>query len=135
VRSPLRTIAASILVLEAFVLFFAAIVAKDLSELSPATALAGGGVLSLLCLVTAGLVRRRAGIALGWVLQVIMIATGLIVPMMYLVGVIFTALWAFGLYSGARVERERAYVERELAARRGSAAPDSGRASDHDSDN
>lgn len=116
-RSPLRTIAASILGLEALVLFFAAIVAKDLSGLSTSTALIGGGALSLLCLLAAGLVRLRAGILAGWFVQAVMIATGVVVPMMYGIGVIFAALWAFGLYAGAKVERERAYVARELADR------------------
>lgn len=120
-RSPQRTIAATVLGLEALVLFFAAIVAKDLSGLSTSTALIGGGVLSLLCLVTAGLVRTRAGIVVGWFLQLVMIATGLVVPMMYGIGALFTALWAIGLYAGAKVERERAYVARELAARRAAA--------------
>lgn len=122
-RSPLRTIAASILVLEAFVLFFAALVAKDLSDLSPGTAVAGGGVLSLLCVLVAGLLRWRVGYLAGWVVQVVMIATGFVVPMMFGIGVLFTGLWAFGLHTGAKVERERAIVERELAAREGGAAP------------
>ena len=115
-RSPRRTIAASVLVLEALVLFFAAIVAKDLSSLSPSTALTGGGVLALLCVVAAGLVRFRVGIGLGWLLQAVMIATGTVVPMMYFIGVVFAALWAFGLYVGAKVERERAVVAGGLDA-------------------
>jgi hypothetical protein len=119
VRSPQRTIAASILGLEALVLFFAAIVAKDLSGLSTATALIGGGALSVLCLVAAGLVRSRAGILVGWFVQAVMIATGVVVPMMYGIGVIFTALWVFGLAAGAKVERERAEAARRLAARSG----------------
>ena len=118
-RSPTRTIAATILVLEAFVLFFAALVAKDLSDLSPSTALLGGGGLALLCVLTAGLLRVRAAYVLGWLLQAVMIATGFVVPMMFGIGLIFTALWVFGLYAGARVERERAIVERGIAARDG----------------
>lgn len=101
-------------------LFFAAIVAKDLSDLSASVALIGGGVLSGLCLLAAAAVRWRAGILGGWFVQAVMIATGIVVPMMYGIGVIFAALWAFGLYAAAKIERERAFVARELAARRGS---------------
>lgn len=122
-RSPLRTIAASILVLEAFVLFFAAIVAKDLSDLTPATALVGGGALALLCVLTAGLLRMRAGYAIGWVLQAVMIATGVVVPMMFGIGLLFAALWAVGLHQGARIERERAIVAQGLAARKPADGP------------
>lgn len=116
-RSPLRTLAASILVLEAFVLLFAALVAKDLSGLSVPAALAGGGVLALACLLTAGLLRVRAGYAVGWVLQGLLVATGFVVPMMFGIGLLFAALWAVGLYQGTRIERERAIVAARLAAR------------------
>lgn len=116
-RSPLRTLAATMLVLEAFVLLFAALVAKDLSDLTTAQALVGGGVLALLCLLTAGLLRARAGYWLGWALQLAMIATGLVVPMMFGIGVIFTALWVGALVTGTKIERERAYVAAALEAR------------------
>jgi hypothetical protein len=105
------------LVLEAFVLLFAALVAKDLSDLTTAQALLGGGVLALLCLLTAGLLRVRAGYWLGWALQLAMIATGLVVPMMFGIGVIFTALWVGALVTGTKIERERAYVAAALEAR------------------
>ena len=116
-RSPRRTLAAATLVLEAFVLFFAALVAKDLSGLSTAQAVGGGSVLALACVVTAGLLRRRAGFALGWALQAVMIATGFAVPVMFAIGAVFAALWWAGLVVGTKVERERAYVAAVLAAR------------------
>jgi hypothetical protein len=95
-------------VLESFVMIFAALIAKDLSAVSSAAALAGGAALALTCLLAAGLVRRgRVGLVVGWFLQAVMIATGAVVPMMFGIGLLFAALWAFGLYSGARVERER----------------------------
>lgn len=98
-------------------LIFAALVAKDLSGLSPGVALGGGGVLSLLCLLAAGLLRSPAGYAAGWVMQGLMAATGLVVPMMFGIGLLFTALWAVALHQGARIERERAYVAARLAER------------------
>ena len=116
-RSPRRTLAAATLVLEAFVLFFAALVAKDLSDLSTAQAVGGGSVLALACVLTAGLLRSRAGFALGWTLQAVMIATGFAVPMMFGIGALFAALWWAGLVVGTKVEQERAYVAGVLAAR------------------
>ena len=116
-RSPLRTLAATTLVLEAFVLIFAALVAKDLSHLSAGQAVGGGAVLALLCLLTAGLLRRPAGYWIGWALQLVLIVTGVVVPMMFGIGVLFAALWVAALVTGAKVERERAYVASVLDAR------------------
>ncbi|HEY6796003.1 MAG TPA: DUF4233 domain-containing protein [Kineosporiaceae bacterium] len=121
-RSPLRTLAATMLVLEAFVLFFATLVAKDLSGIGPGPALGGGGGLALACLLAAGLARFRAGLAVGWALQLVMIGTGFVVPMMFGIGLLFTGLWAAALFVGTKIERERAYVARVLAARQ--TAPD-----------
>jgi hypothetical protein len=101
-------LAATILALEAFVVFFAALVAKDLSGLSASTALLGGGALALACLVVAGLLRSTAGYVLGWAVQLMMIATGFWVPAMFFLGVLFAGLWVTALRVGARIERERA---------------------------
>jgi len=117
VRSPLRTLAATMLTLEALVLVFAALVAKDLSDLTAGQALAGGGVLAVLCLLTAGLLRYRLGYWLGWALQLGLIATGVVVPLMFAIGVLFTALWVGALVTGTKIERERAYVAAVRAAR------------------
>jgi hypothetical protein len=116
VRSPLRALAATTLVLEGFVLFFAGIVAKDLSGLSVRTAVGGGSVLALLCLLAAGLLRSRAGFAVGWVLQLVMVATGFVVPMMFGIGAVFCVLWFVSLYWGTRIEREQAFVAARLRA-------------------
>ena len=116
-RSPRRTLAATMLALEAFVVLFAALVAKDLSSLSTATALTGGAVLAVVCLLTAGLLRFRIGYLLGWVLQLVLILTGVWVPMMWGIGLIFCVLWVLAQYWGIRIERERAIVARGLAAR------------------
>jgi hypothetical protein len=116
-RSPLRTLAAAALALEAFVVFFAALVAKDLSSLSTAAAVGGGAGLAVLCLLVAGLLRYRIGYPLGWVMQLLLIATGVWVPLMFGIGAVFCALWAVSLYQGTRIERERAIVAAGLAAR------------------
>ena len=68
-RSPRRTLAAATLSLEAFVVFFAGLVAKDTSSLSTGAALGLFAGLALACLLVAGLLRRRWGYAAGWVLQ------------------------------------------------------------------
>jgi hypothetical protein len=116
-RSPKRMLAASTLTLEAFVVFFAALVAKDLSSLSVAAAIGGGAAIAVACLLVAGLLRLRVGYLLGSVLQLVLVGTGFWVPLMFFVGALFAALWAVSLYWGARIEREQAIVAAGLADR------------------
>jgi hypothetical protein len=107
VRSPSRVLAATVLCFEALVVFFAGLVAKDLSSASPAVALAASGGLALACLLCVGLLRTRAGYVLGSVLQVGVLAAGLWVPVMFFLGLVFAALWAFALVVG-RLRRPEA---------------------------
>lgn len=115
-RSPRRTLAAATLSLEAFVVFFAGLVAKDLSDLPTGAALGLFSGLALACLLTAGLLRRPWGYPLGWVIQAAAVASGFWVPVMVVLGLIFAVLWAVALRVGRRIERERAeYAARESA--------------------
>jgi len=108
VRSPTRTLAASTLVFEALVVFFAGLVAKELSSLSAGVALGLAGGLALACLLTAGLLRYPVGYVVGSVLQVAVVATGFWVPVMFFLGAVFAALWFVVLRLGRRVEAEAA---------------------------
>jgi len=106
-RSPRRTLAATMLVLEAFAVFFAGLVAKDLSGLGTGRSLALFGGLAVACAITAGLLRSPVGYLIGSALQVVVLALGFWVPAMVAVGLIFLALWVTALRVGARIERER----------------------------
>lgn len=101
----MRVLGASVLLAEAFVVFFAALVAKDLSGLSTTTALLGGIVLALALVLTCGTLGRRQGYHLGSALQVVVVATGFVVPAMFLVGGLFAVLWVLALHFGAKGER------------------------------
>jgi hypothetical protein len=106
VRSPTRIMASTTLTCEALVVFFAALVAKDLSSLSTAAALSISGALAVLCLLAAGMLRNQAGYALGSVLQVLIFGYGFWVHSMFFLGVIFGILWITSLVLGGRLERE-----------------------------
>ena len=105
-RSPKRTLAASVLCFEALVVFFAGLVAKDLSTLAPATALTLGVALALACLLTAGWLRRPGGYLVGSALQVVVIATGVWVGAMFFLGGVFALLWVVAIRLGGRLELE-----------------------------
>lgn len=113
-RSARRTFAATVLASEALVVVFAALVAYGLRLAEPgAIALVAGG-LALSAVLAAGLLRSAAGYVLGTAVQVWLVATGLVVPAMYVLGGLFAVLWVVGLRLGARIDRERA--ERQVAA-------------------
>jgi hypothetical protein len=112
-RAPRRTLAAATVSLEAFVVFFAGLVAKDLSSLSPGAALGLFSALAAACLLTAALLRRPWGYAFGWVVQAAVVASGFWVPVMFVLGGVFAVLWWVALTQGARIEREREAYARE----------------------
>jgi len=113
-RSARNLFALTTLVLEAFVVLFAALVAYGLQLVAPALLVAISTGIALLALTAAGLVRRGTiGYALGWVVQALLIAAGFVVPMMFAVGGIFALLWFASLRIGAQIDTER--VAREEA--------------------
>ena len=98
----------TILVLEAILVFFATL-AGDGLRLGPSSSvwLVGGG-LSLLLIVLSGFVSRPGGYVAGSVAQVLVLASGIWVPTMFVVGGIFVILWWVALRLGGRIDRERA---------------------------
>ena len=108
-RSPRRALAAATVGLEAFVVFFAGLVARGLGPSSGGDrALLVCSVLAAACLLVAGMLRTPAGYVLGSALQVAVLATGFWVPTMFFLGAVFAVLWFVALRTGARIERERA---------------------------
>lgn len=104
-------LASAVLALEALLVLFATLVAQAMSSLPTATVWTGGGVLALACLLLAGLTRRRAGLAAGTVMQGVLVATGIWVPVMYVLGVLFALVWFWLVSLGARADRGRARLE------------------------
>ncbi len=106
-RSARRQFASTILVLEAFVVGFGALVAHGL-QVAPATVVWGvGGALALALVLVAGMLRWPGGYVAGSALQVALVLTGLGVPTMFVVGAIFVVLWVVALRLGGRIDRER----------------------------
>jgi hypothetical protein len=114
-RPARRTFAATVLVLEALVVLFAALVAYGLRLAEPAAIAAVAGGLGAAALLATALLRTAAGYVLGSAVQLWLIATGVVVPAMYWLGALFALLWVVGLRLGGRIDRERA--ERAAAAR------------------
>ena len=98
----------TILVLEAVLVFFATLVAYGLRLAPTATIWWVGGALALLLILLSGFVSRPGGYVAGSVAQVLVLAGGFWVPMMFVIGAIFVVLWAVALRLGGRIDLERA---------------------------
>ena len=105
----------TILMLEAFVMVFAALVVhglRNVPESGPDVPLGIvwglGGTMVLVLLVLSRWVGRRGGYLAGSLVQVPVLASGFVVPMMFVGAGIFVGLWVVALRLGARVDRERA---------------------------
>jgi hypothetical protein len=103
-----RTLCAAILSLEAIVLFLTGVVTIGTTHLGAVRSVLLGVGLALLCVVAAGMLGRRGGYALGWLVQVVSVALGLVVTVMFFIGALFAVLWATAYVLGERIDRERA---------------------------
>ena len=115
---------------ELIIVFLGALVLYGLQSLPAALALGGGAALVVLMIVAIALLRHPAGVAIGWVVQLIVIAAGLLVPAFFIVGAIFAAMWTYVMIVGGRIDhRDRlARAAAEAAASASASAP-------HDLDN
>lgn len=104
----MRTLCASTLIGELFVIGFAGLVAMKDPDLSTSTVWLVSGIAMLLCVLLCGMVTRPGGVALGWALQLALIASGVFVPTMYFLGAIFAALWWASVHFGRKVDEAKA---------------------------
>lgn len=106
-RGVTETLLSIVLALEAVMLFFGMLAANGLTDI-PTVVVVGGGAAAIgLFIVVAMLQRYPWGVVLGGVLQVALIATGLLVTAMYIVGVVFATFWIWCLVRARRIERSR----------------------------
>ena len=111
VRSTTESLLSIVLGLEAVLMFFVTLTAFGLKAVPPVTAFVGGGALLLLLVLTAGLLRFRWGVWLGWVLQAVLIATGILLPIMYLIGAGFVGIWIYCFIKGRDIDRQRSQLQ------------------------
>ncbi len=99
-------LSATVLILEAVVIALTIVPAVKLQHVAPGTAGLTAGLAVVLALVLAALARRRLAVTLagGSVLQALVIAAGVVLPAMYILGGIFALLWVTGIWLGHRVE-------------------------------
>jgi hypothetical protein len=113
---PVKVLAPAILLLEAIVVGLAIPVALMVDGGGARAAWVLGG-LAVLLVLASGVARRPQGVAIGWVCQVLVLLSGILVPAMAFVGLVFLAVWVVAVIYGGKADR--------AAAARAAAAPPS----------
>lgn len=104
----MRTLCASTLIGEFFVIGFAGLVAMKSDDLSMATVWTVCGIGMLLSVLLCGMLGRPGGVQLGWALQIALIASGFVIPTMFFLGAVFAVLWWASVHYGRKIDEAKA---------------------------
>jgi hypothetical protein len=106
-----QKLAPVVLGFEAIVIFLAGLTIFGLRTLPPGIpqwwGIVGGAVVAVACIVIAGMITRPWAISAGWVIQVIVALSAILVPAILLVVVIFGCMWGYATIMGARLDARR----------------------------
>jgi hypothetical protein len=106
-----------LLAFESFVVFFATLVAFGLKLADPIGVWAIGLSLTLVTISTPAVLGKSWSYYWGWVLQALILLTGIFVPLMWIVGGIFVCLWAWAMIAGTTIDKaRRAYISMQPPA-------------------
>jgi Protein of unknown function (DUF4233) len=104
-RSLTESLLTIVLGLEAVLVFFITLTVYGLHALPPAEAFVGGAVLVVLLALATRIVRYGWGVWVGWVLQVLLLATGILLPALYIAAGFFVAMWIFCFVRARQIDR------------------------------
>jgi hypothetical protein len=89
-----------VLILEAMLVFFVTLTVYGV-------AFGGGALLLIILVATTQVLRFPWGMWIGWALQVILVASGLILPALYIVAALFVAMWVYCFIRGQQIDRQK----------------------------
>ncbi|MEU7277228.1 DUF4233 domain-containing protein [Streptomyces sp. NPDC045431] len=104
----MRTLCASTLIGEFFVIGFAGLVAMKDDSLTMGTVWTVCGVAMVLSVLLCGMITRPGGLQLGWALQIALITSGFVVPIMFFLGAVFAGLWWASIHYGRKIDEAKA---------------------------
>jgi len=105
----MKRLLTTVLAMEAVVILLAIVPAKTLGHVSAGTAAAVCGGIAVIAIALCRYVGRgRGALWAGSVFQALVIAAGVLVSAMYVLGAIFAALWFTGIWLGRKWERDAA---------------------------
>jgi hypothetical protein len=109
-RTLAQKLGSIVLGFESIVVFLAGLTVYGLKALPegipPWWGIVGGSVLAVVMIALAGAIARPGAIAVGWVLQALVLASAVLVPTIALVALIFGGMWAYATIVGARLDRK-----------------------------
>ncbi len=107
-RRMTRRLGSVVLVSQVPVLVFAAVGARAIAGVNdagnPTRDLLIVSGIAVLALLATGLLRSRYGVPLGWLVQLSCLLSALILPIMLVVGALFTGLWLTALIQGRKMD-------------------------------
>lgn len=112
----MRTLCASTLIGEFFVVAFAGLVAMKSDDVSTTVVWTVCGIAMLFSVLLCGMITRPGGTQLGWALQIALIASGFVVPAMFFLGVLFAGLWWASIHYGRKIDEAKARWAAEAEA-------------------
>jgi Protein of unknown function (DUF4233) len=104
-RSLTESLLSIVLALEAVLVFFIALTVYGLHALPPLEAFVGGAALAIVLALATRVVRYPWGVWVGWVLQLVLLATGILLPALYIAAAIFVAMWIFCFVRARQIDR------------------------------
>ena len=107
-RSVTEMLLSIVLGLEAVLVFFVTLTAFGLRALEAPLAFGGGAALLVALLVAGRLLTYPWGVWVGWALQAVLLATGLLIPIMYFIAACFLAIWIYCFVKGRQIDRQKA---------------------------
>lgn len=111
-RGAAESLGSIVLGFESIVVFLGGLVVFGLRVLPetvpPWWGIVAGTLLALVMVVTAGMLRHRWAIVVGWVLQAVVALGGFLVPALVIVALIFGGMWAYATIKGAALDRRNA---------------------------
>lgn len=112
-KSTKRALGSMLLAFESFVVFFATLVAFGLKVADAKWVWTVGLSIAFLLILTPAILGKKFSYSFGWFLQLVVVALGIWVPLMYVVGGIFVCLWAWAMIAGGTIDKARVAFEKQ----------------------
>ena len=108
-RSTQATLGSLVMVFQSVVVFFATLVGFGLQVYPDPAVIWGVGLgLSVFLMIFQAVLGKPGAYLVGWILQLVVISLGVWVPLMYVLGVVFLGMWAWGMIAGGTIDKARA---------------------------
>lgn len=107
-RTTKATLGSLVMVFQSVVVFFATLVGFGLQVYPDPAVIWGVGLgISVVLMIFPAFLGKPGSYLLGWMMQFAVLSLGIWVPLMYLLGAVFIALWAWGMIAGGTIDKAR----------------------------